>query len=582
MKKLVFILFCSLALTACSSKTISKTTNTETSTITATLPQSISYDENDLNVTFDTNNSTLITFDGTSASVQGEGASFTKDTLTISQGGTYVLSGTLNDGQVAISAPEDDIVHLVLNGAKLTNQDGAAIVISQSNKTIITLAENTENVISDGENYADISDDSPNAAIYSDTDLTINGLGSLSVTGLYNNALVSKDDLKIVSGTITIISKDDGILGRDMLAIKDGTISITAGGDGLRSTNTDDDKGYIYIENGNVTVNAGNDGIQAATSVIIENGTLNVVTGGGSKNAVVKTENGDRETTEDSVSQKGIKAGAYAVVRGGSLLVDTVDDAIHSNGEVQITDGKLSLTSGDDAIHADTILTISGGTVDVRSSYEGLEGTSIVISDGDISIVASDDGINVNENGSGTLTISGGNVKVKADGDGLDSNGSIVMTGGNVIVEGPTQSMNGSLDYDGSFDISGGTLIASGSSGMLQATSDTSTQHSFVMTFSESQKAGTSIQVKDASGSEFITITPSKEFQSIFISSPNLKNGESYVLYADDEKLIEFTLSKIVTWLNESGETAAVSGMGGMGRPNGGAQTPPDRSNERK
>lgn len=188
------------------------------------------------------------------------------------------------------------------------------------------------------------------------------------------------------------------------------------------------------------------------------------------------------------------------------------------------------------------------------------------------------------------LSITGGYVNVNSQGDGLDANGSISMTGGTVIVNGPTQSGNGSLDYDGSFEISGGLLIAAGSSGMAMATSEESKQNSILMTYPETQAAGTIVHVEDSKGNTVVTFAPEKEYQTVFISSPKLTKDMTYTLYSggtatgsetdglyeageyqDGTKVVEFTISESVTWLDESGVTTARSssqgGPGGGQRP---------------
>ena len=183
------------------------------------------------------------------------------------------------------------------------------------------------------------------------------------------------------------------------------------------------------------------------------------------------------------------------------------------------------------------------------------------------------------------LNINGGYITVDATGDGLDANGSITMTNGTVIVSGPTNNGNGALDYDGKFEISGGLLMAAGSSGMAQATSEESTQYSIIMTYTQTQKAGTVVHLKDSKGNTVATFTPKKDYQSVVISSPKVIKGETYTLYSggtataseslesytDGEykggtKVVEFTIADSVTWLNETGVTTAkTSGPGGQG-----------------
>lgn len=625
----------------------------------AKLSDLVTFDEDDSNTSWTADQSTDIALAGTSAVVDGTGAESKDRSVTITAAGTYVLSGKLNDGQIIVNNQDKGTVRLVLNGVDINNSDSAAIYIQEAGKVILTLEEGTENSVSDGATYvyADDTTDEPSAAIFSKADLTINGTGKLSVSANYNDGITSKDDLKIMNGTLEIQAADDGIVGKDLVAVQDGSISITAEGDGVKSTNdTETDKGFIAIAAGTFDIKAGNDGIQAETSLVIDGGTYTVVTGGGSVNGEVKTGDqgagmgmrGDRgqgtggqapgtsetstpatkpetmpetptqeasatsttTTTAESetASTKALKAGGDISINNGTFTIDSADDAIHSNSNVALTAGELHIQTGDDGIHADALVAISGGKIDITKSYEGIEGANIAISGGEANVVSSDDGVNVaggndeatvgggpqeqdqfSDAAANVLTISGGTLTVDATGDGLDSNGSIVMSGGTVIVNGPTNGGNGSLDYDGSFEQSGGTLIAAGSSGMAQAPSDTSTQHAVSMTFPQTQKAGTLVHLEDSEGNTILTFAPSKDYQSLVISSPDLKDGGSYTLYSggtstgseanglytDGEysggmKVVAFEITSSVTWLNESGVTTANTnqGPGGGGRRN--------------
>ncbi|MBW4841093.1 MAG: carbohydrate-binding domain-containing protein, partial [Paenibacillaceae bacterium] len=316
------------------------------------------------------------------------------------------------------------------------------------------------------------------------------------------------------------------------------------------------------------------------------------------------------DTNTESLSMKGLKASGDIVINNGSFTLDSADDAVHGNANISIKDGKFEVASGDDGIHADATLAIAGGTITITKSYEGIEGGAIAVSGGETRLSASDDGVNVsggNDGGSSQdefaasssniLTISGGYLYVDAAGDGLDSNGSIVMTGGTALVNGPTNSGNGTLDYNGSYEMTGGILVAAGSSGMAQAPSDTSSQYSVTMTFPEAQQAGTLVHLEDNAGNEILTFAPAKNFQSIVISSPDLKKG-SYVLYTSGSstgsvkdgmytdgkyvggtKVVSFEISdSITTWLNESGVTTGNTGFGpgGGGRGGKGGMRPQD------
>lgn len=597
----------------------------------------VKYDENDMNADWSADKATSINMNGSSATVSGSGAKAQGGTVTISAAGTYVLSGKLDEGSVVVDAGDDDIVHLVLNGAQIHNSASSAIAVKSADKTILTLAEGTDNEVSDGKTYA-ASEEEMTAAIYSKDDLTINGTGKLSVQGNYKDGIASKDDLKIVSGTLEVTAADDGLLGRDVAAFKEGDITIQAGGDGIKTTNDGEDgKGNLVIEGGTFKIESGNDGLQSAASMLIEGGTFSLVTGGGSTKAephqeermqrpgfgaqdqaqaqagsskpeaattdTAQTETDAASTTEESesTSAKGIKAATAIAINNGTITIDSTDDAIHSNGSLGIAGGELSLATGDDALHAETSIAISGGTVDITKSYEGIEGADIAISGGEVHVVASDDGVNATEGsdatttteaggrgpgaaGNAKLAISGGYLTVNAAGDGLDSNGSITMSGGTAIVNGPTNGGNGSLDYDGTFEQTGGLLVAAGSSGMAQAPSESSSQRSVLMTFPGTLEAGTLVTLADSKGTPLLSFTPEKSIQSIVISAPELKSGETYTIYTggtstgqvknglvqggkleSGTEIVSFTLGDAVTYVNESGVTTGGGGFGGGG-----------------
>ncbi|UQZ80925.1 hypothetical protein SK3146_00081 [Paenibacillus konkukensis] len=592
----------------------------------ASASESAGFDEDDALTSWSEDSSTAIALNGSGANVEGAGAKAEGNVVTITEAGTYVAKGAL-DGQIVVNAPKDAVVHLVLNGAQIHNNDGPAVHVKAADKTIVTLPEGTDNTLTDGAVYADTSDDAPTAALYSKGDLTINGGGKLSVQGNANDGITSKDDLKIMGGTISVKAADDGLIGRDLFAVQDGSITIEAGGDGVKTTNdTGEDKGKVAIAGGTLNITSANDGIQSAASLIIDGGMFHIVSGGGSA-ASIKTHQDqnqgprgfNRQAAEqsqsaaaaqtqqndsDSSSAKALKAAGDMAISGGEFEIDAADDAIHSNANIAILGGTYRLASGDDGIHADTSISISDGTIDISKSYEGIESMNIAISGGTIHLVASDDGLNGGGGSSGSdaskggagsangmLTISGGYVYVDAEGDGLDSNGSIAMSGGTVIVNGPTRDGNGALDYDGTFDLSGGTLIAAGSSGMAQAPSETSPQRSFLMTFPSTLEGGTLVTITDGSGAEVAAFAPAKAFSSIVVSGANLKAGEEYTIstggassgtvqdgmyqggtVSGSAKVVTFKLGDTVTYVNESGVTTANTGMGpGGGRGPGGA-----------
>lgn len=532
----------------------------------------VEYEDNDFYTDWENENPGYIKMNGTSAELEGTGAAAENNIITVNSPGTYVVSGKLEDGQIIVDSDGEGAVRLVLNGAEINCSDNAPIYVKSAGKAIISLADGTENTIADGSTYvlADAASDEPNAAIFSKDDLTINGPGALSVSANYNNGIFGKDDLKVTGGNITINSADDGLLGRDLLAVRDSNITVNSEGDGIRATNdTDEGKGNIVLENGSYTITSGAKGIEAESAITIID---------------------------------------------GKYTINSTDDSVHSNGTIAVSGGTVNIASEDDGIHADSEIDISGGTIDILKSYEGLESAVINISDGIIKAAASDDGINISggndsssvngrpgqnsfaSSGSDSLNISGGSICIDANGDGIDANGSVYMSGGTVIVNGPTSQGNGALDYYQKFEISGGLLIAAGSAGMAQTPSEGSAQNSVLISYSKVQKAGTIVSIEGEDGKNIITFAPGKDYQSIIVSSPEFKTDSAYQLYTggsstgtennglyaegsyeNGTKLTDFTVSKTVLSISESGEEvtggASMPGQGGPGGKGGGMRT---------
>ncbi len=552
---------------------------------------------------------------GDNITVDGKGATVENNKVTITSAGTYSIKGSLTDGQIIVNVGDDDKVNIILNGVNITCSNSSPIYVMNSKKTVISLADNTENYIKDGEAYVfeDESSDEPNAAIFSKSDLTFIGNGSLDVDANYNNGITSKDDLKIESGNITVNSVADGLRGKDSVVITAGNIIINSGQDGIKSNNDEDlEKGYILIEGGKINITSVEDGIQAETNALVKDGEITINSGGGSKNAVSKNDKGqpgmdkqaaiDTATTEEKISAKAIKASANIIIEGGTFNIDSSDDSMHSNNNLVINAGAFNISSGDDGVHADSTLSINGGDINIIKSYEGIESESITINDGNIAVVANDDGVNASggdasastsgapgqgapgsSSSTAVININGGYLTVNATGDGIDSNGSIYMKDGTAIVNGPTNNGNGSLDYDGNFENTGGLLIATGSSGMAQAPSIESTQNSIKVTLSQ-QVANNIVHIESEDGEEILTFAPSKEYASIVVSSSKLKTGATYKVYiggsststpidgvysdgtyTKGEEVGSFTISSIVTEITQEGVTAT-DHMGGPGQ----------------
>jgi len=245
----------------------------------------------------------------------------------------------------------------------------------------------------------------------------------------------------------------------------------------------------------------------------------------------------------------GIRGKDYLMIHDGYIEVISGDDGLKSDSGIEIEGGSFIVNAGDDAIHADSTLLISGGNINIIRSYEGLESMSITINGGNIHVISGDDGINAADgsgggggmpgmppqggftSGNSTLKVTGGYIWVNASGDGIDINGSVEITGGTLIVDGPTANNNGALDYDGTCKVTGGTLLAIGSSGMAQAPGTNSTQCAVLINFTTQQVAGTIVTITDSNGSVLISARNSKKYQSVVFCSAGLKVGSTYEVY---------------------------------------------------
>ena len=210
--------------------------------------------------TYDTTGAVAITLADGSSTVTGTGATVDGETVTISAPGTYLLTGSLSDGQIVVDSAAKGKVRLVLDGVTVTNSSGPAVAISAADEAVVILAEGSTNALTDGSGYDTSAQDAPNAALFSMADLTIAGSGALTVTGNTNDGIGSKDGLVILSGDLTVTAQDDGLRGKDYVIIAGGTTTVTAQSDAVKSDNeTDDTVGYVAISDGSLTVTAGDD-----------------------------------------------------------------------------------------------------------------------------------------------------------------------------------------------------------------------------------------------------------------------------------------------------------------------------------
>lgn len=326
--------------------------------------------------------SASILLSGSSASVSGTGAEAENGIVTITEGGTYEISGTLEDGQICVKAPDEDVT-LILKNVSVTSSSGSPFVILKANSVTLSLPDGTESTLTDSETYD--SDEDADACLYSKADLTIEGTGTLTVNANYKNGITGKDTLTIRDSTLSVTAANHGITGKDSLTAENASLTVQSGGDAIRSTNNEDGAlGFILLTDCTLDLTAAEDGVQAETVLTIDGGSYAIITAGGSDG-----------TIDEDTSAKGLKAGTQVTISGGTFDLDCCDDAIHSNGNVDISGGSFTLSTGDDGIHADDTVTVTNGAIDILKAYEGMEGVTVTIEGGDINIVSSDDGINV-------------------------------------------------------------------------------------------------------------------------------------------------------------------------------------------
>lgn len=447
------------------------------------------FTDRDMEIGYDEETSVRIALSGDSASCGSDAVEISGSTVTVTEEGTYILSGTLNDGMIVVNAGDTDKIQLVLDQAEITNGTSAAIYVLEADKVFITTASGTTNTLSNGGEYAAVDDNNIDAVIFSKSDLTLNGKGTLTVSASAGHGIVSKDDLVFTGGTYDITAADHGISGKDSVRIAKGTYTISSGKDGIHAENKDDSSsGFLYIADGSFTIAAGGDGISAASYLLIENGTVSVTAGEGSASAVMASDGrgfgrqGEIQTQaaaaqeEDTVSQKGIKADGTVTIASGAFVMDTADDSIHAGGDILISDGEFELKSGDDAVHSDAAVTIQGGSFSIEYCYEGIEGLSVTVDDGSFGITSQDDGINsaggadssgfgggrprqdsFSEGSDSFIIINGGDFTITSAGDCIDSNGDLTINGGTLQLT-CSGSGNTALDCDGSYAVNGGDV----------------------------------------------------------------------------------------------------------------------------
>lgn len=539
----------------------------------------LEYSDRDGDASFDEANATTIELnDG--ATVSGSSASSVSSngqTITISGEGTYVLSGTLTQGQVIVEAEDTAKVQLVLKGVSIHNESGPAIRINAADKVFVTLAEGTTNTLTDGSSYTlDEGSDVPNATLFSKADLTINGSGALNVTGSYAHAINSKDDLVITGGTFDITSQTDAVRGRDCVKISDGTFNVTAGEDAFKSNNDEDaTRGFVLIDGGTYSVSAGDDAFHAETALLVRGGEITVTScEEGYEAALIQVEGGNSNIT---ANDDGLNAsyGSSTASTGGGTMGAGADPGANANADTGAgTDTSAGVTTNASTNTSSNATSVStnAGTGTTANNAPSSEGAAPSPNG------AAPSGDMAGNNGAGggggmgeadsrcQVKISGGTLTVNAGGDGIDSNGTLAITGGTVLVSGPENNGNSALDYASTATVSGGTMIIAGMDGMAQGFS--SGTQAFAMV-SATGSAGSTIQIASADGTVLASFTAPKQFDNVVVSAPGMTDGETYQLLVDGTAT-QFTASTTTTQSGMGG------GQGAMGDDPGSIGRSPD------
>ena len=447
------------------------------------------------------NNTGTIKLD--SMTVSGDGVSVSGDTVTITKGGDFEVTGTLDDGMIYVKS--DEKVKLRLSGASITNSDGPAIFFDNVEKGFITITENTENYLTDGKEY---STEDADAALFSNDDLEIMGSGTLTVTGNYKHGIASDDDLSIENGTIIINSYEHGIKVNNALSILGGDITVKA-------------------ETGK--------GMKAGEELLIEDGDIKVT----------------------GLESEGIESKGTLTINGGNLDITAKDDGINAgNADTGESFGGTGGSKGDFGGRRD-MSDMNGGTPPNMDNANGG-----MPNGGGRAGGAPQGAVNEETAAAHAITINGGKIYVNAEGDGIDSNGNLIINGGEITVDGPTGSGNGPIDSDGTMSINGGTVVLASSAGMVQLPRSSDGQNILSVIFSERQSAGAEVTVRETqSGDVLVSHKPAKEFQAFVYSSDKIKVGTEYTVSVNGSDVETVTAVQGTT----SAGSAAFGGGRGMG-----------------
>ena len=545
-----------------------------------------------------------VSVDMSTLSVSGDGASVSDNTLTISKGGVYTLSGKNSDASIVIST--DDKVKLKLNGVNITSSGAPVIYVENADKLYIDTEDGTDNSL--------VSTAADTAAIRSKDNLKIKGGGTLNITSV-DNGIKCSDNLKIEGGNINIDAKADGINVNDTFEMTDGNLKITAVGDGIDSSS------IANISGGTIDITT--NGTPTETSQTEQSS---------DEQNRPKTPFVESSSVEFETSSKGIKADWMIKLSGGKINVNSADHAIHCTSDIETDGANLTLASQyKKGISAHGSITIDGAdtSIDVTKSTEGIEGkTKLTINNGNIKINSTDDGLNAGtstemqppqggfggergqkdrrqpqdgqqppqdgqqppqdgqqppqdgqqppqdgfsgQNNKDVIIINGGNIEVTGRDDAIEVNGNLVINGGTIKLANPVGTVTGpfaALDADGNITIADGATLIAAVSG-AQANSLGITQNSIIGYAESELAAGTTVSLKDDNGNTIISYAPQEKFSAVYITSSSIEIGKNYTLeigYTRYDITADSQSSTVGTPTNNNGDFGGKGFGGGFG-----------------
>lgn len=518
-----------LALTGCSANSASNTSATSTTSTSASstsdttskMADSFSTDvKSGAKLAEDTHYSAKdVTWDSSSEvtidlsnPIATDGVTVSDGVITITKAGNYKLTGTY-EGQIKVEAADSDMIRLILNNATITNSTGAAINVVEADEVVIYTASGTTNTVYDGSSYSDTASGSPDAAIYSKSDLTLAGEGTLKVEGKYEEGIHTSDGLVIASGTLEVSAANTGIKGKDYVDILDGTVTVTASQDGIKATNdSDGNRGWVRLSGGIVNISAGDDGFKAERVVEISGGTLNI-----------------------TQANEGIEA-QYINILDGTVNVTSSDDGINASYSTTTTTDSTTATSTNQSAQNrqnSAPQVPSGSAGQASAGGQAPSGTM-----GQPQAGGGMGGGGTFEVVDATINISGGTVTVNANGDGIDSNGTATLSGGTLIVNGPFTGGNASLDTNGDLLLNGTTVTAANSGDMFEAPSTNSTSGYVKISNVSNLSSGTTVQVTDSSGNVVANYKVTNSSTAlILVSRSKITKGESCTVYTTTDSV---------------------------------------------